>query len=95
MKKIKSDELFKLVLERRKDNPNTDKIHSVNGLPIIKVLKVKDEISSKLTLETDDDVFEAIAQYGREKARKKDFFRIGMLSMLRETIKNRKKQEKK
>jgi hypothetical protein len=72
-----------------------ERLKTDDKLPIIIVKSVEDEPSVKLSLDMEDDVFDAFVQHGKEIANDEDFFRIAFRDMIEDTIQTLKNKEEK
>ena len=55
-------------------------------LPIIKVLEVRDVESCAVDLEMEDETYDMIVKIGEEEITRNDYFKIGLTSMLEESL---------
>lgn len=60
----------------------------MDNLPEIKIKEVKDIQYSSLDMDVPDEVFEKIVGIGKEEITDSDYFRIGFMAVLEESLGN-------
>jgi len=84
----------KNVAVAKKGKSNASRQEALKDLPHIVIEKVEDIAMSKMTLRMGDKIFEEIVKVGVQVATARDYFEIGFLHLIHDTLKRRTRRAK-